>query len=210
MSEKIGKLSFPKKADERQELSPTIIVVRLIRVLSEVSQPLHWQDICMLVETDNLGRVSISGVKSSLSRMCYENLLIRIEQDVYSLPEFADKEYELPQKIITTRDRVSAVFEQSDRPLSLHNIYMLAMTDGLGYISDASVSGLAGEMCRKNLLVRVDRGVYSLPEFAQKEYELPRITIDKRINIILKQAGRPLHCQEIKLLAESDGYDPQY
>ena len=58
---------------------------------------------------------------------------------------------------------------------------------------DAGNIGLAlPKMVRKGLIIRIAKGVYSAPEFANEEYELPKSGMRVRLKAVLAQAERSL------------------
>ncbi len=94
MTEKLRESSAPEKADEDQESLPSTIADRLTRVLSEMGQPLYWQDIHSLAETDGLGEINTKSTLNALVTMTLKGVMVRISRGVYSLPEFANETYQ--------------------------------------------------------------------------------------------------------------------
>ena len=82
----------------------------------------------------------------------------------------AAQSQEAPQTTIS--DRSIQILAEMRRPLHRQDIHLLAEIDGLGEIQLGSLTNTLGKMIRKGTIVRIEKGVYSLPEFAE-EYELP-------------------------------------
>ncbi len=202
MAEKLGKPSASEIADENQESPSITIADRLTRVLSEMGQPLYWQDIHSLAETDGLGEINTNSAISALNAMARRGMIVGISGRVYSLPEFADKKYEPPR--ITIKARIDAVLGQAGRSLQVQEISSQIEEDGHSELLDGSIRVVLHQMTRAKTVIRTGRGFYCLPEFAVEKYESPEITLIERAIAILWRAGRPMHWQEVQHLTETD------
>ncbi len=202
MNEKLRRSSSSKEADKDQELLPLTIADRLARVLGEMGQPMHWQDIHSLAETDGLGGINTNSVIGILHVMAHRGMIVGINRGIWSLPEFADKKYEPPR--IPIKTRIDAVLRQAGRPLQVQEISLQIKEDGHGELFDKSMGAALHQMTRAEIVIRTSRGFYCLPEFAVEKYEPPEMTLSQWTIATLWQAGRPLHWQEIHQLAETD------
>ncbi len=202
MAEKLHQSSTSEIADENQESLSTTINDRLIQVLSEMSQPIHWQDIHLLAETDGLGEININSIRSALAEMIRKKLIVRINRGVYSLPEFVGETYSQPQS--TLKERVEGVLRSASQPLPVWEINLQIEEDGYGEFLTKSISTILYQMTRSGEIVKTDRGFYCLPEYTTQEYESPEKTLSQRMIAALWQAGRPLAWQELHGLAETD------
>ena len=204
MSERLRISSTLEKTDDDCKLTPVTIRERSFTVLSEMNQPLHWQDIQLLAETDGHGKINPGSLKSALSNMVCRELLIRIGNGVYSLPEFAAEDYTMPK--VSIEKRLDVILRQAGEPLEAREIGNLVNNDGYGEVRPASIRSALGRMVREGKIIRIEWGLYCLPEFTNKQYELPERPIGQRLETALWQAGRPLHWRTMMHLANEDGY----
>ena len=203
-----GVYSMPESVDECYELPKVTIRLRVYFILLEAEQPLHWQEAHRRVEQDGYGPIEFENARSQVIGMMQERMVIRVGRGVYSLPEFADKDYERPVKI-TINVRLGAVLKEAGQPLHWQEAHQRVEQDGYGPIEFENARSQVIGMMQERMVIRVGRGVYSLPEFADKDYERPvKITINVRLGAVLKEAGQPLHWQEAHQRVEQDGYGP--
>ena len=203
MTEKLRESPSSKRTDGNQELHPKAITDRLIWILSEMGQPLHWRDVHLLAETDGFGEIKATSVRRALKEMACRNLVSAVEDGVYSLFEFTGETYELSNKI-TAEKQIVEILGRAGRPMNGKEIYSLAQSDDYGSLKVGAVNTALGWMIAKSLIVKLKTGVYSLPEFADEEYQPFRGTIQEKVKVLLKQAGRPLSRQEVVLAMEED------
>ena len=198
-----GKTGIDEDAEKRA--GPLLTTKqRFLQVLSEMGQPLHRQDLQSLAETDGLGEINPKSVGSLLSSMVREEIIIRVEEAVYTLPEFSGENYEKPQKV-THCDRLAEVFLAAARPLHLEEVRQLAESSDWEAADVCNTNSVVRRMFQQSQLVKLEKGVYSLPEFSSEEYELPEIPIGARLKAILAEARESLSAQEIGERAEKDG-----
>ncbi len=202
-----GVYSLPEFASEDYELPVRMTIdVRLIAVLKEAGQPLHRSEICQKAEEDGYGPINLKSTKSTFTRMTREGITVRVSQGVYSMPEFADRDYELPK--IAVSIRMITVLKEAGRPLHWQEAHRKAEEDGYGPINPPSANSELIRMTKEGMVIRVDQSIYSMPEFADGDYELSEVAANVRLIEALKEAGRPLHWQEAHRKAEEDGYGP--
>ena len=166
---------------------------------------MHQQDVCLLAEMDGLDEIKLGSLNGAFRRMVRKGTIVRVEKGVYSLPEFADEEYKLPDKI-TNQAKLSTLLKQAGKPLHLAIIDRLLESEGYEPEDMGNIDLTLPLMVRKGTIVRVKKGVYSLPEFADEEYKLPKLSIRARIKTVLTQAECSLPTCKITSEIEEDGY----
>ncbi len=202
-----GVYSMPEFADEHYELPKLTLSLRVYFALLEAGRPLHRTEVYRLVNIDSRDEISLQKIGSILVWMAQEKKTVRVETGIYSLPEFADGDYERPVRM-TIDVRLIAVLKEAGQPLHRSEICRKAEEDGYGSIRLRSTKSTFTRMTREKITVWVAPGVYSMPEFADRDYELPKVAVSIRMITVLKEAGRPLHWQEAHQKAEEDGYGP--
>ncbi len=197
-----GVYSLPEFAEEYYELPRLNIETRIITVLEDARQPLHHSKIDRLVNSDSQDKVVQTSIHNCLIEIANLGILARPEPGVYSLPEFAEEEYEIPKATLTSR--LISVFRQSRRPLDLQEIYYTVSRDGWGTAERQITHVVLAQIVEEGTVLKLARGIYSLPEFAKEEYKPFKPSIGMRTIAILKKARRPLHSSDIHRLANSE------
>ena len=96
--------------------------------------------------------------------MADEGIVIKTAKGTYSMPEFAKEPYK-PFKL-TVGIMVRESLAEARQPLPLANMHRLVNNRGEEEVDLASLRVELGRLTNKGAIVRVARGVYSLPEFA--------------------------------------------
>ena len=180
--------------------------MRAIEALEEARQPLHRSEIARLINSDDQAKVSLISVHHALITMADSNIIIRVEPGVYSLPEFANENYELPR--ITLEGRLMSVLQEARRPLDLQEICYQAAKDGQGAIKWLqSAHAILTWMADEGIVLKTARGIYSMPEFAKERYEPFKLTIGIMVRESLTEARQPLPVPDIHRLINSRSED---
>ncbi len=202
-----GVYSMPEFADEYYELPKLTLSLRVYFAFLEAARPLHRTEVHRLVNIDSQDEISLQKIGSILVWMAQEKKAVRVETGIYSLPEFADGDYELPVRM-TIDVRLIAVLKEAGQPLHRSEICRKAEEDGYGPIKPSSANSELVRMTKEGTVIRVNQSIYSMPEFAGGDYKLSEVATNVRLIAALKEAGRPLHWQEAHQKAEEDGYSP--
>ena len=192
------------ETNRHPESAQATIDDRLFQVFGEMRQPLYRQDVRMLAEADDFGAIHPGSLATALKRMLSEGVIIKIERGVYSLPEFADEEYE-SQKQVTKEAKLLNLLNRAKKPMHLEEIGKLAESEDYETEDLGRIDAALQRMIRKEIIVRVERGVYLAPGFASEEYELPKLSMNSRLKVALAQAKKSLPVQDIISRAEKDG-----
>ena len=199
-----GIYALPEFADKHYEPLKLSVEMQISLVLREAGRPLHRQTIYCRVEAGSHETISLKGVSSMLSVMTGEGQIVRVSEAVYSLPEFAGEDYEVPRVRIDRR--ITVILRLAQKPLHIQEIWQRVLEDGFGEIPLGSVRYALSAMLKKKIAERVEQGFYVLPEFAGQPYEPFRLTIEMRIAAAFREAARPLDVREAHQRAEADGY----
>ncbi len=202
----LPEFSYTSEKKPNSYITKAEITGKIVNILNEAGGSAPTEHIYLLLTAGNLRGLSLKHVSDTLNRLAQtdeiKQWIIRTAENTYCLPELAEQEYgEFSPRI---EHRLLSILQAAGRPLHRHEMYCRAEESEYGMIRLDSMTGALYRMANKGLVIRIIRGVYSMPEFVNEYYELPKLNIPLRVYLTLLEAGRPLHTTKMHHFVNAD------
>ncbi len=174
---KHGIYSLSEFAERRYDVpgrrKVVIAMNKIAKTIKQAGKPLHLREISQLLAEEEGNGYIEANISYLLRLMIKEEKLVKLRQGWYALPEFAEK---WRDAFLSTEDRIIRVLKQAGQPLHHKTVYQEICNDGNEQILPKNISNPLNALAHKGTITRVERGIFSLPEFVDQDYAAPKRT----------------------------------
>ena len=156
----------------------------IIATLQQANEPLDYQAIHRRAFSNPEGyMITEETLKSKLNAMARDGAIVRLQSGIYAVPQTAEKWREVFSAPPTNEAKIAQVLKHAGRPLHYLTVCQELSADGGKALAFGNVNSKLNSMVREGAIVRVERGIFALPEFAGGAYEVlakPQTVSDNR------------------------------